>query len=175
MVKKTVFETGFKGSPAVPTVTPAVPEAARSAAVMVAVSCELLLNEVALSLVFQSTTELGAKFDPFTVNRIAGLPAGAFVGEIEVICGVGGVLNVGPPHPSSKLSPKAAKTRRERCMMCSLVGRSTVNEHSSSTLCRLSPQCQWVLGPTVVIRRLRSNFNSFRFGSHRKHSCEIGR
>ena len=124
MVKETVFETGFKGSPAVPTVTPGVPEAARSAAVMVAASCELLLNEVALSLVFQSTTELEAKFDPFTVNRIAGLPAGAFVGEIEVICGVGGVLNVGPPHPgSSKLSPKAAKTRRDRYIMCSLVGQ----------------------------------------------------
>ena len=124
MVKKTVFETGFKGSPAVPTVTPAVPEVARSAGVMVAVSCELLLKEVALSLVFQSTTELEAKFDPFTVNRIAGLPAGAFVGEIEVICGVGGVRNVGPPHPgSSKVSPKAAKTRRQRCMMCSWIGR----------------------------------------------------
>jgi hypothetical protein len=68
MVKKTVFETGFKGSPAVPTVTPAVPAVARSAAVMVAVSCELLLNEVALPLLFQSTTELDAKFDPFTVN-----------------------------------------------------------------------------------------------------------
>jgi hypothetical protein len=123
MVKKTVFETGFKGSPAVATVTPAVPEAARSAAVMVAVSCELLLNEVTLSLVFQSTTELVAKFDPLTVSRITGLPAGAFVGEIDVICGVGGVLKVGPPHPgSSKLSPKPATTRRERCMMCSLVG-----------------------------------------------------
>jgi hypothetical protein len=124
MVKKTVFETGFKGSPAVATVTPAVPGVARSAAVMVAVSCELLLNEVALSLLFQSTTELDAKFDPFTVNRITELPAVALIGEIELMCGVGGVLNVGPPQPgSTKLSPSAARRRRERCITCSLVGR----------------------------------------------------
>jgi hypothetical protein len=110
MVKKTVFETGFKGSPAVATVTPAVPEVARSAAVMVAVSCVLLLNEVALSPLFQSTTEVDAKFDPFTIKRTVELPAGALVGEIEVMCGVGGVLKIGPPQPgSSKPIPSTVR------------------------------------------------------------------
>ena len=118
-MKKIVLENGFKGSPVVATVTPAVPEVARSAAVMVAVSCVLLLNEVALSLLFQSTTEEDAKFDPFT----------ALVGEIEVMCGVGGVLNVGPKlQPgSAKLSPSAARRRRERCITCSLVGRKSLS------------------------------------------------
>jgi len=126
MVKKTVFETGFKGSPAVATVTPAVPAVARSAAVMVAVSWVLLLNEVALSLLFQSTTELDAKFDPFTVTRTGELPAVALVGEIELMCGVGGVLNVGPPQPGgSKLIPSAARRRRERCMTCCLAGQNS--------------------------------------------------
>jgi hypothetical protein len=129
MVKKTLLETGFKGSPAVATVTPAVPEVARSAAVMVAVSCVLLLNEVALSLLFQSTTEEDAKFDPFTIKRRGKLPAVALVGEIEVICGVGGVLNLGPKlQPgSAKLSPSAARRRRERCITCSLVGRKSLS------------------------------------------------
>src|SRR5215468_3444328 len=105
MVKNTVFETGFRGSPAVATVIPAVPGVARSAAVMVAVSCELLLNDVLRSLVFHSTTELAAKFDPFMVNRTTELPAVALIGEIELMCGVGGVLNVGPPQSGrTKLS-----------------------------------------------------------------------
>lgn len=69
------------GPPAVATVIPAVPGVPRSAAVMVAVSCELLLNDVVRSLVFQSTTELGAKFEPFTVNRTTELPAVALVGD----------------------------------------------------------------------------------------------
>jgi hypothetical protein len=109
-----------------------------------------IMNEVGLSLVFQSTTELDAKFDPFTVNSIAGLPAGAFVGEIEVICGVGGVLNLGPPHPgSSKLSPKAAKTRRERCMMCSLVGRHFLTGRANR---RLHTPSAFQIRPTVHCR-----------------------
>jgi len=112
MVKNTVLETGFRGSPAVATVIPAVPGLARSAAVMVAVSCELLLNDVVRSLVFQSTTELDAKFEPFTVNRMTELPAVAVVGEIELMCGVGGVLNVGPPQLGrTKLSPMTVKRR----------------------------------------------------------------
>jgi hypothetical protein len=114
MMKTTVFETGLRGSPKVATVTPAVPGVARSAAVMVAVSCVLLLNEVALSPLFQSTTELDAKFDPCTVKRTGGPPAVALVGEIELMCGVGGVLNVGPPQPgSSKLIPSATRRRIE--------------------------------------------------------------
>jgi hypothetical protein len=121
MVKKTVFETGFNGSPAVATVTPAVPEVARSAAVMVTVSCVLLLNEVALSLLFQSTTELAAKFDPFTIKRTGGLPAVVLVGEIELMCGVGGVLNVGPPQPgSSNPIPSTVRRGRARCMRAPL-------------------------------------------------------
>jgi hypothetical protein len=120
MVKKTVFETGFKGSPAVATVTPAVPEVARSAAVMVAVSCVLLLNEVTPSLLFQSTTELDEKFDPFTVKRTGALPAVALVGEIELMCGVGGVLNVGPPQPGSSKIPSTVRRRRARCMRAPL-------------------------------------------------------
>jgi hypothetical protein len=114
MVKNTLFETGAKVSLEFATLTIAVPGVAMSMAVIVAVSCVLLLNVVTRSVLFQSTTELETKFDPFTVKTKDNPPAVVLIGEIELICGGGGFLNVGPPQPaSSRLIPSATRRRRE--------------------------------------------------------------
>src|SRR5215467_12666828 len=65
--KKTTFEAPPPGA-GLTTVTAAVLALATSAARMVAVSLELLTNEVTRGLVFQFTTEPGTKPVPFTVN-----------------------------------------------------------------------------------------------------------
>ncbi|HTY77657.1 MAG TPA: hypothetical protein VMI34_07560 [Candidatus Bathyarchaeia archaeon] len=75
--------------PAVSTVTVAGPAAARSLAAMLAVSWVAPTNVVGRPLPFHCTTELGMKFDPFTVRLRAGPFCGAVVGAIDVNVGTG--------------------------------------------------------------------------------------
>ena len=49
----------------------------------------LLTNTVGRLLPFHCTTELGTRFDPFTVSVNPNSPANAFVGEMDITVGTG--------------------------------------------------------------------------------------
>jgi hypothetical protein len=73
----------------VKTVIANVPRLAVSAAVIIAVSCVLLTNVVTRLLPANLTTELPAKFEPFTVRVKSPRPAPLLVGLIVLNVGVG--------------------------------------------------------------------------------------
>jgi len=100
------------------TVTATLPAEARSAAPMLALSWLLLTNAVARLLPPHCTIELDKKLEPFTVRVKGSAPAGALLGEMEPIVGVGfgvgvgaGVgVGVGPgvaPDPEPQPAPPA--------------------------------------------------------------------
>src|SRR5437773_1021369 len=66
-----------------------VPVVEMSAAGMAAVNCPELENVVVRALPFHRTTELGTKFEPFTVRVNVAPPATAVVGESAVNPGTG--------------------------------------------------------------------------------------
>jgi hypothetical protein len=81
------------------TVTCPVPEVAISAAVIAAVNCVALTNDVVRLLPFHFTTEPVPNPVPFTVRMNAAPPAGALEGESELMVGVGLLMvNGEPPH-----------------------------------------------------------------------------
>src|ERR1700690_1760421 len=88
MVKVAGFELPPPGA-GLNTVTVAVPTVAKSDAEIWAVTWLLLTNAVERLLPFHCTTEVGTKFDPFTIRVNPSEPAAVMAGDRDAIVGTG--------------------------------------------------------------------------------------